>query len=102
MSCVANELAEHSPRQKEIHFTPLFGVHRCVSQVNDEASDRVLEVEREYNVKRRPIFERRNGIIAGVEGFWRTAFLNHPALSTLFTPDDVELLSYVTEVSEML
>ena len=72
----------------------------CCSQVNDEASDRVLEVEREYNVKRRPIFERRNGIIAGVEGFWRTAFLNHPALSMLFTPDDVELLSYVTEVSD--
>jgi hypothetical protein len=28
------------------------------------------------------------------------AFLNHPALATLFTEDDAELLAYVTEVSE--
>lgn len=73
-----------------------------ITQVNDEASDRVLEVEREFNTKRRPIFEKRNSIIAGVEGFWRTAFLNHPALSTLFTADDVELLSYVTQVSDVI
>lgn len=85
-----------------VHFSRILRQNVTITQVNDEASDRVLEVEREFNTKRRPIFEKRNRIIAGVEGFWRTAFLNHPALSTLFTADDVELLSYVTQVSDAL
>mmetsp|Transcript_23461 Transcript_23461/g.37618 ORF Transcript_23461/g.37618 Transcript_23461/m.37618 type:complete len:344 (+) Transcript_23461:3-1034(+) len=71
----------------------------ALDKVNDEASDRVLEVEREFNLMRRPIFDQRNEVIASVEGFWRTAILNHPALSTLFTQDDIELLSYVTRLN---
>ena len=43
------------------HLTP------CMhSQINDEASERVLDVEREYNKKRRPVFEKRHAICSKV------------------------------------
>lgn len=42
-------------------------------QVNEEASDKVLEVERKYNKIRRPVYVRRNEIISSIPDFWLTA-----------------------------
>ncbi len=42
-------------------------------QVNEEASDKVLEVEQRYNEIRRPVYNRRNDIISGISDFWLTA-----------------------------
>jgi hypothetical protein len=41
--------------------------------VNEEASDKVLEVEQKYNEIRRPIYHKRNEIIEGIADFWLTA-----------------------------
>lgn len=40
-------------------------------QVNDEASDKVLAVEQEYNKKRRPIYTQRNAVFARIPQFWK-------------------------------
>lgn len=42
-------------------------------QVNEEASDKVLEVEQKYNVIRRPVYVKRNEIIKAIPDFWLTA-----------------------------
>lgn len=42
-------------------------------QVNEEASDKVLEVEQKYNEIRRPVYLRRNDIIKTIPDFWLTA-----------------------------
>ena len=41
--------------------------------MNEEASDKVLEVEQKYNEVRRPIYQKRNEIIEGIADFWLTA-----------------------------
>ena len=41
--------------------------------MNEEASEKVLEVEQKYNEIRRPIYKRRNEIIQSIPDFWLTA-----------------------------
>jgi len=41
--------------------------------VNEEASDKVLEVEQFYNEIRRPVYNKRNDIIHNIPDFWLTA-----------------------------
>ena len=68
-------------------------------QVNDEASDRVLAVEQEYNKKRRPIYANRNAIIRTVPRFWQRCLALHPVLANLLTQEDVDVLACIEEVS---
>lgn len=42
-------------------------------QINEEASDKVLEVEQKYNEIRKPIYDKRNDIIKSIPDFWLTA-----------------------------
>jgi len=43
-------------------------------QVNDEASVKVLEVEMQYNQRRRPVYQKRNSLIRNIEDFWQNVF----------------------------
>lgn len=45
-------------------------------QVNEEASNKVLEVEQKYNEIRKPVYVRRNEMIQKIPDFWLTAVCN--------------------------
>uniref|UniRef100_A0A0C9S8R0 TSA: Wollemia nobilis Ref_Wollemi_Transcript_3821_1368 transcribed RNA sequence n=1 Tax=Wollemia nobilis TaxID=56998 RepID=A0A0C9S8R0_9CONI len=66
-----------------------------LEKVNEEASDKVLEVEQKYNEIRRPVYEKRNAIIQAIPDFWLTAFLSHPALCDLLTEEDQKAFKYL-------
>lgn len=44
----------------------------CI-QINEEASDKVLEVEQKYNEVRKPVYDKRSEIIKSIPDFWLTA-----------------------------
>lgn len=69
-----------------------------LDKVNDEASDRVLAVEQEYNKKRRPIYANRNAIISTVPRFWQRCLALHPGLANLLTQEDVDVLAFISEL----
>ncbi|KAL6136454.1 hypothetical protein ACLB2K_061749 [Fragaria x ananassa] len=48
-----------------------------LEKVNEEASDKVLEVEQKYNEIRRPVYLKRNEIIKTIPDFWLTAVSVH-------------------------
>ncbi|KAJ6801257.1 NAP1-related protein 2-like isoform X2 [Iris pallida] len=66
-----------------------------LEKVNEEASDKVLEVEQKYTEIRRPVYNRRNQIIQSIPDFWLTAFLSHPALGDLLTHEDQKILKHM-------
>ncbi len=68
--------------------------------MNDEASDKVLAVEQEYNKKRRPIYSKRNEVIKKVPLFWQRTLLSHPVIADLLTDDDTAILEHMTEVGD--
>jgi len=63
-----------------------------LEKVNEEANDRVLEVEQKYNEIRRPIYEKRNSTIQAIPDFWLTAFLSHRTLLDFVTEEDQKVL----------
>jgi template-activating factor I len=69
----------------------------CV-QINDEASDKVLEVEQKYNEVRRPVHKKRNDIIKRIPEFWATTFSNHPSIGQVLTETDRHIFTFLTEV----
>lgn len=70
-----------------------------LDKANEEANDKVLEIEQTYMEKRRPIYQRRNEVIQKIPEFWLTAFLSHPHLSDLLTEDDQKAFKYLQSVN---
>lgn len=95
---VANDQSGEGDPEYSKAVEQLESLQEELDKVNDEASEKVLQVEQHYNKVRRPIYLKRNEVISQVEGFWKAAFLNHPVLSDLITEDDEEALSNLTEV----
>lgn len=71
-------------------------------QINDEASDKVLAVEQEANGKRRPVYKKRNAIIATVPHFWLQTLSGHPVIREMCTDDDNAVLEHCVEVGHDL
>ncbi|KAI4326641.1 hypothetical protein MLD38_031931 [Melastoma candidum] len=66
-----------------------------LEKINEEASDKVLEIEQKYNEVRKPVYENRNEIIKSIPDFWLTAFLSHPALGDLLNEEDQKVFKYL-------
>ncbi|KAL7602481.1 NAP1-related protein 2 isoform X1 [Lactuca sativa] len=69
-----------------------------LEKINEEASDKVLEVEQKYNEVRKPVYGKRNDIIKSIPDFWLTAFLSHPALSDLLNEEDQKIFKHLTSL----
>ncbi|CAN6235243.1 unnamed protein product [Urochloa humidicola] len=66
-----------------------------IEKVNEEASNKVLEVEQKYNKIRKPVYVRRNEVIQKIPDFWLTAFLSHPMLGDMLTEDDQQIFKHL-------
>ncbi|KAK4779206.1 hypothetical protein SAY86_006734 [Trapa natans] len=56
------------------------GEEEAVEEINQEASDKVLEVDQKYNEIHRPVYDNRSQIIKSVPDFWLTAELSNGVL----------------------
>ncbi|KAH7532634.1 hypothetical protein FEM48_Zijuj04G0042400 [Ziziphus jujuba var. spinosa] len=91
----AEEEHEHIDGELVLSIEKLQEVQDELEKVNEEASDKVLEVEQKYNEIRRPVYLRRNDIIKTIPDFWLTAFLSHPALCDLLSEEDQKIFKYL-------
>ncbi|KAJ7970971.1 NAP1-related protein 2-like [Quillaja saponaria] len=89
------EDSDHIDYELVLSIERLQEVQDELEKVNEEASDKVLEVEQKYNEIRRPVYVKRNEIIKSIPDFWLTAFLSHPALSDLLTDGDQKIFKYL-------
>ncbi|XP_022727878.1 NAP1-related protein 2-like [Durio zibethinus] len=69
-----------------------------LEKINEEASEKVLEVEQKYNEIRKPVYDKRNYIIKSIPDFWLTAFLSHPALGELLTEEDQKIFKHISSL----
>ncbi|CAA0836069.1 NAP1-related protein 2, partial [Striga hermonthica] len=69
-----------------------------LEKINEEASEKVLEVEQKYNEVRKPVYDKRNNVIKSIPDFWLTAFMSHPALSELLTDEDQKIFKYLSNL----
>ncbi|KAK9104958.1 hypothetical protein Scep_021802 [Stephania cephalantha] len=69
-----------------------------LEKVNEEASDKVLEVEQKYHELRRPVYARRAEITKAIPDFWLTAFMSHPALGDLLNEEDQKIFKHLASL----
>ncbi|GJN02698.1 hypothetical protein PR202_ga20076 [Eleusine coracana subsp. coracana] len=69
-----------------------------IDKVNEEADNKVLEVEKKYSKIRRPVYIRRNEVIQKIPDFWLTTFLSHPTLGELLTEDDQKIFKHLESI----
>ncbi|KAL5725438.1 Asparagine-rich protein (ARP protein) [Ranunculus cassubicifolius] len=69
-----------------------------LEKVNEEASDKVLEVEQKYNEIRRPVYVKRTDIIKGIPHFWLTAFNSHPAIADILNEEDQKIFKFLDSI----
>ncbi|CAL9083292.1 unnamed protein product [Musa textilis] len=89
------EPEQHIDGELVLSIEKLQEIQDELERVNEEASDKVFEVEQKYNEIRRPVFVRRAEIIQHIPDFWLTAFLSHPALCDLLTEKDQEIFKFL-------
>ncbi|KAI8543370.1 hypothetical protein RHMOL_Rhmol08G0211900 [Rhododendron molle] len=69
-----------------------------LEKINEEATDKVFEVEKKYNDERKLVYDKRNDVIKSIPDFWLTAFLSHPALCDLLTEEDQKVFKYLSSL----
>eukprot|EP00164_Ancoracysta_twista_P010684 GFYU01016214.1.p1 GENE.GFYU01016214.1~~GFYU01016214.1.p1 ORF type:complete len:230 (-),score=86.83 GFYU01016214.1:126-815(-) len=79
-------------------FSEIEKVQEQIDNLSDEAASEIVKIEKEYNKKRRPFYEKRNKVISTIPGFWLRVIMNHEELSDLVTDEDAEVLGHLTDV----
>ncbi|OVA09022.1 Nucleosome assembly protein (NAP) [Macleaya cordata] len=92
------EDSDHIDTELVLSIERLQEIQDELEKVNEEASDKVLEVEQKYNEIRRPVYDKRNDIIKSIPDFWLTAFLSHPALGDLLTEEDQKIFKHLSSL----
>uniref|UniRef100_A0A1D1YBW8 Protein SET n=1 Tax=Anthurium amnicola TaxID=1678845 RepID=A0A1D1YBW8_9ARAE len=94
----AGEENDHIDGELVLSIEKLQEVQDEIEKINEEASDKVLEVEQKYNEIRRPVYTKRNEIIQTIPDFWLTAFLSHPALGDLLSEEDQKIFKHLVSL----
>ncbi|KAF8408090.1 hypothetical protein HHK36_007231 [Tetracentron sinense] len=92
------EDSDHIDGELVLSIEKLQEIQDELEKVNEEASDKVLEVEQKYNEIRRPVYHKRNEIIKSIPDFWLTAFLSHPALGDLLSEEDQKIFKHLSSL----
>ncbi|KAK7347270.1 hypothetical protein VNO80_21798 [Phaseolus coccineus] len=93
---IAENLEDTIDEKLILSIEKLQEVQDELDKINEEASDKVLEVEQKFNEIRKPVYDKRNGIIVkSIPDFWLTAFMNHPALCELLNLEDQKIFKYL-------
>ncbi|KAJ4962036.1 hypothetical protein NE237_021946 [Protea cynaroides] len=92
------EDSDHIDGELVLSIEKLQEIQDELEKVNEEASDKVLEVEQKYNEILRPVYEKRNEITKSIPDFWLTAFLSHPALGDLLSEEDQKIFKYLSSL----
>lgn len=69
-----------------------------LEKINEEASEKVLEVEQKFNEIRKPVYDQRTELLKNIPDFWLTAFLSHPALGELLNDEDQKIFKYISSL----
>lgn len=95
---VEEENAEQIDSELVLSIEKLQEIQDELEKINEEASDKVLEVEQKYSEVRKPVYDKRNEIIKSIPDFWLTAFISHPALGELLSEEDQKIFRHLNSL----
>merc|ERR1719457_269515 len=66
--------------------------------LNNQANQEILQVNRKWNAKKQPAYQKRNDKIAKIPGFWALVFSSHSELKKVFTYEDLKALENMSKL----
>ena len=94
--------AKRSKDEEEAHedlFALLDSAQIEFDALNEKASEEILEVEKRFNVLRKPVLDKRRELTQRVKSFWPTALMNHPQLSTFIADAEEPLIGAIADIT---
>jgi len=70
-----------------------------IEKLNEASSEEVIQIEKKYNEKRKPLYQQRNDMIKQIPLFWKTTLLTHASLVDHITEVDIKVLDYLEELN---
>jgi hypothetical protein len=67
-----SEVVEVVTEEIDPNLKNLMEVQEKIDKIGEECAIEIVEIEKKYNIKKRPFFEERNKFIKTVENFWAT------------------------------
>ncbi|GIX65430.1 nucleosome assembly protein [Babesia caballi] len=88
-SCGMAEVLSDTVDTQDIlpHINDFDAVQKELLRIDEECASKQIELQREYDRRKQPYFNKRQEIISRIPGFWAKAITHHPGLSYLTTAD---------------
>jgi len=93
------ETSENSNEELQGQYDKLDAIQAEIEKLNDEATEEILQIEKQYNGKRKPYYKQRNDVIRDIPAFWSKAFLNHDMLCDLLDEEDQKVFQHMKELT---
>jgi len=77
----------------------LEGIQDQIEELNDKATEEILEVERKYNRLRKPMYDKRAESIRKLPEFWFKVFTSQDMLAALLVGEDLAAFKYMKELN---
>ncbi|EUD68012.1 aspartic acid-rich protein [Plasmodium inui San Antonio 1] len=72
-------------------------IQKGIEQLDIKCAHEQMNIQKQYDVKKKPLFEKREEIIEKVPRFWANTLRKHPALSDI-VPEDIEILNCLVKL----
>ncbi|KAL8044055.1 hypothetical protein ABFX02_08G022100 [Erythranthe guttata] len=92
---MAAEAAAEAEQLKAVAMEKVRELQDELQKVADKLVKKTEEMERKYDRKKVPIYDRRSLVINSNPDFWLTAFMKHPTLGTPLTQEDQQIFRYL-------
>ncbi|SPJ10260.1 nucleosome assembly protein [Plasmodium sp. DRC-Itaito] len=72
-------------------------IQKDIEQLDIKCAHEQMNIQKQYDEKKKPLFEKRDEIIQKVPGFWANTLRKHPALSDI-VPEDIDILNHLVKL----
>eukprot|EP01097_Dermamoeba_algensis_P001728 TRINITY_DN164_c0_g1_i1.p1 TRINITY_DN164_c0_g1~~TRINITY_DN164_c0_g1_i1.p1 ORF type:complete len:244 (+),score=75.92 TRINITY_DN164_c0_g1_i1:92-823(+) len=81
----------------EEFLSELDSVQDKLEKMNEEAAEKILEVEKKYNELKQPLYKQRSEVCSKIPDFWLTALQNYDYTAELMTEEDLKAFKHLKD-----
>jgi len=82
---------------EEISYPELEAIQKKIIDIDDQRNDKIYEINKEYEKKKKPFYQERSQIASQINQFWLKT-LQHHSLGNLLTKDDKKVFEFLSKI----
>ncbi|KAJ1778232.1 hypothetical protein LPJ77_001903 [Coemansia sp. RSA 2523] len=73
-------------------------INQDINLIVEQLIDEEAALHAKYELKKAPLYKKRQGVIAKIPKFWLTCLEKHPIITSLIEMEDAEAISYLEDI----